>query len=135
MSGREFALYRFHAWDALLLALLIAVWLGLTLAWGALSLLIWAPGVLIAAVLLPPHQRSGTPQSMVDVIASAVCWAVAGGAVGLLLDLTTPSGNVFQTLPWTLLGQLTGFYLGLLWTLAVLLFRLVTQRRSVRTFF
>ena len=135
MSGRETALdqfHPFHAWDAFLLVLLVAVWLGLTLVLGALSLLIWALGVLIAAVLLPAHQRTGTPESMVDVIASAVCWAVAGGAAGLLLDLTTLSGNAFQTLPWTLPGQLTGFYLGLLWNLAVLLFRHVTRRRGVR---
>lgn len=113
----------FPWWDVFLIVLLVALWLGITMLIGAMSLLIWGLGLCIASVLVPAHQRTGPPDSVVDVVSAAICWAVAMGIGGLLLDLVTSAGNLLQPNPWTLLGQVAGFYLGLVWAVVVVLVR------------
>ena len=77
--------------ETLLLIGLIGIWLAITVQWGAFSLLFWGLTVAMAAVLRPAHQRRSVPDSVTDVMSITVSWAVAGGVLGLLLDLRTPN--------------------------------------------
>ncbi len=117
----------FTAREMLLLFTLIATWLAITLQLGPLSLLFWGLGLIMAAILRPAHQRRQTPESVTDVLSVAVSWAVAWGVAGLALDLRTV-GSAFSEIPaWVVLGELMGFYLGLVWVLILLLFRHVQR--------
>ena len=81
----------------------------------------------MAAILRPAHQRHQTPESVTDVLSVAVCWAVACGVAGFALDLRLPGSATSDLFSWAVLGQLTGFYLGLVWVLVVLLARHVER--------
>lgn len=109
--------------ETLLLMVFIGIWLAITIQWGALSLPFWALAVGMAAVLRPTHQRRSIPDSVTDVLSVAVSWAVAGGVAGIAFDLRQPSGLASDVLSWAVIGELTGFYLGFLWVMVLLVFQ------------
>jgi hypothetical protein len=118
---------QFTAGELLLLVTFIATWLGITVELGSLSVLFWGCGVAMTAILRPAHQRRRTPESVTDVLSVAVSWAVAWGAAGVVLDLQFTSPDSSGLLSWTVLGELTGFYLGLVWVLVLFLARHVER--------
>lgn len=113
--------------ELLLLVSLLTLWLGITVLLGSLSLLVWAGTVAMALILRPRHQRQPTPESVTDVLSVAVTWCVAVGAAGLVVDLVVPPDLAAVDLSWTFLAELTGFYLGFVWVLVLLLIRHVEQ--------
>ncbi len=113
--------------EMLLLVTFIGTWLAITAQLGSLSILFWGLTVVMAAILRPAHQRHQTPESVTDVLSVAVCWAVACGVAGFALDLRFPGNATADLFSWAVLGQLTGFYLGLVWVLVVLLARHVER--------
>ncbi len=127
MGRRTDGTSQFTAGELLLLVTLIAMWLGITVQLGSLSVLFWGCGVAMTAILRPSHQRRRTPESVTDVLSVAVSWAVAWGAAGVALDLQATTPDFWGFLSWTLLGELTGFYLGLVWVLVLLLARHVER--------
>ncbi len=127
MGRRVAGSNQFTAGELLLLVTLIATWLGITVQLGSLSLLFWGCGVAMTAILRPAHQRRRTPESVTDVLSVAVSWAVAWGAAGVALDQRITAPDFSGPLSWIVLGELTGFYLGLVWVLVLLLARHVER--------
>ncbi len=127
MPRKYIAPHQFTLSELLLLVTLISIWLGITVLTGTYSLLVWGLGVLMAAILRPAHQRPKTPESATDVMSVAVGWSVACGAGGCVLDVTSYAVAGSSVLSWTFLGQCTGFYLGMVWVLVVLLVRQVEK--------
>lgn len=113
--------------ELLVLCTLIGTWLVVTIPLGSYSVLLWAVGILMASVLQPSHQRRATPESVADVLSVAVCGAVICGAIGFVVDLRFSSGAFASFPSWALIGELTGFYLGLVWVLVLLLVRHVER--------
>ncbi len=107
----------------MLFVTLIATWLGITVQLGWMSVLFWGCGVAMTAILRPAHQRRRIPDSVTDVLSVAVSWAVAWGIAGAVLDFRISALDDPGPLSWTLLGELTGFYLGLVWVLVLLMVR------------
>ena len=118
---------QFTAGELLLLVTLIATWLGITVQLGSLSVLFWGCGVAMTAILRPAHQRRRTPESVTDVLSVAVSWAVAWGVAGAALGQRITAPDFSGPLSWIVLGELTGFYLGLVWVLVLLLARHVAR--------
>ncbi len=113
----------FSVGDMMLLVMAIGTYLAVTVQLGPLSILFWGLAVVMASILRPAHQRRITPESVTDVMSVAVSWAVVCGIAGFALDARL-MGNAFSGyFSWAVLGQLTGFYLGLVWVLVVLLVR------------
>ena len=127
MPRRQIAANQFTLSELLLLVTLIGGWLGISVLTGTYSLLVWGLGVLMAAVLRPSHERPKTPESATDVMSVAICWSVACGIGGFALDVTSYAVARSSVLSWTFLGELTGFYLGMVWVLIVLLVRHVER--------
>ena len=122
-SNRQFTIS-----EMLLLVTFIGTWLAVTTRLGPLSVLFWGLTVVMAAILRPAHQRRKTPESVTDVLSVAVSWAVACGVAGFALDVhLLPNGAFSGPFSWAVIGQLTGFYLGLVWVLVVLLARHVER--------
>ena len=119
--------YRFTVSDILLLVTLITVWMAVTLQLQTYSILFWGLAVVMAGVLRPSHQRNKTPESVTEVLSVAIIWAVACGLIGLLVDVRFPNHVAIGSLSWSVWGQLTGFYLGMVWVLVVLLARHVER--------
>jgi hypothetical protein len=118
---------QFTAGQLFLLVTFIAMWLGITVRLGSMSVLFWGCGVAMTAILRPSHQRRRTPESVTDVMSVAVSWAVAWGAAGVAMDLRVSAPEFMGLVSWTVLGELTGFYLGLVWVLVLLLARYVER--------
>lgn len=106
-----------------LLVTFLSVWLAITVLLGTYSLFFWCLAVFMAIVLGPAHQRRSIPESATDVLAVAVVWSVAWGVVGFVLDKATAGKLAPVFLPWTVLGQLMGCYLGMIWVLIQLVYR------------
>lgn len=121
-SNRQFTIS-----EMLLLVTFIGTWLAVTTRLGPLGVLFWGFTVVMAAILRPAHQRRKTPESVTDVLSVAVSWAFACGIAGFALDMRLPSGAFSGPFSWAVIGQLTGFYLGLVWVLVVLLARHVER--------
>ena len=113
--------------EMLMLIMFIGIWLSVTIQLGSLSVLFWGLAMGMAAVLRPSHQRRSTPVTVADVVSIAVSWAVVCGLLGFLLDVRIGREAMTRVFSWALFGQLTGFYLGLLWVLVVFLFRHVER--------
>jgi hypothetical protein len=113
--------------ELLLLFSLVSLWLGVTMLLGAGSLLVWAGAIAMATILRPPHQRNRFPDTVTDLLSVAVSWCVGGGVAGAGVDLLAPTSWSIHDLPWTFLGELVGFYFGLLWVVAVLATRSMQQ--------
>ena len=109
--------------ELLLLVSLLILWLGITVLLGSFSLLVWAGAVVMALILRPPHQRQQTPESVTDVLSVAVTWCVALGIAGLVADLFAPVSLAAVDFSWTFLAELSGFCLGFVWVLVLLLIR------------
>ncbi len=85
--------------------------------------------------LAPAHQKRATPNSVTDVLATAVVWSVVWGVAGVVVSTRVPTSQSWEAISWVLVGQITGFYLGLLWVMVIFLARYVErvtapQRRS-----
>ncbi len=106
--------------ELLMLFSLVSLWLGVTVLLGAVSLLIWAGAMAMAAVLRPPHQRNRIPDTVTDLLSVAVVWCVGVGTLGLGADLLAPVNWSIHNLSWTFFGEVLGFYLGLLWVVVLL---------------
>lgn len=113
--------------ELLLLFSLVSLWLGVTVLLGAGSLLIWAGAIAMAAILRPPHQRNRFPDTVTDLLSVAVSWCVGGGLLGVGADLLTPANWSVHDLSWAFLGEVVGFYFGLLWVVVVLATRSLQQ--------
>ena len=131
--GRQFTVR-----EVLLLVTLICTWLAITVQLKTFGVPFWGFAVVMAAVLRPGHQRHETPNSVTDVLSVSISWSVMGGVVGLALDVWLAGRASFSLFCWAVLCQLTGFYLGMVWVLVVLLARHVervarplSRRRSV----
>ncbi len=118
---------QFSVREMLLLVIFIGTYLTITVQLGRASTLFWGLTVVMATILRPAHQRRQTPESVTDVLSVAISWAVVCGVAGFALDAQL-LGNAFSShFSWAVLGQLTGFYLGLVWVLIVLLIRHVER--------
>jgi hypothetical protein len=118
---------QFTVREILLLMTMIGTWLAITLQLGSFSVLFWGLGVVMASVLRPHHQRHETPSSVTDVLSVAISWAVVFGIAGLALDVWMSGSASLGLFSWAVLCQLTGFYLGIVWVLVVLLARHVER--------
>lgn len=118
---------QFTIGEMLLLVLFIGIWLTVTIQLSSLSVFFWGLAMGMAAVLRPSHQRRPTPVTVTDVVSIAVGWGVACGILGFLLDMRIGRDFAPGAFSWTLFGELTGFYLGLMWVMVVFLFRHVER--------
>ncbi len=118
---------RFSASELALMLSLIATWVGITIQLGWFSVFFWGCGIAMTRILCPAHQRRRVPDSVTDALSVAVCWAVAWGAAGVTLDWRMVNFDLLPRFSWTVLGELTGFYLGLVWVLVLLLVRHVER--------
>ncbi len=127
MSRHAVAARAGTASELLLLVSLLTLWLGVTLLLGPLSLFVWAGAVAMAAILRPPHERQRTPESVTDVLAVAVAWCAVCGIAGAVADLVAPPRFAAGDFSWTFLAELSGFCLGFVWVLVLLLIRHIEQ--------
>ncbi len=113
--------------ETLVLATLTGTWLTITIQLASASVLFWIFAVVMGSILRPAHQRHRTPESATDLLTVAITWSVACGIGGLALDMRLPDSAFSGLLSWSMLGQLTGFYLGFVWTFIVLVVRRVER--------